>query len=138
MRKGVLIILLGLILSCSSKKPAGQSFDSDLKVMAQLKETPSGDRLRTFMIRIFPDKKFMENGKEKITESFLYHSDSSFYVLKNNLKLYPEYVEPIANGIKGSYEFLVGFSDDNLSLKEYTLIYQDQIINKKKYVLTIK
>jgi hypothetical protein len=138
MRQATIIILLGLILSCSTKKPAGQSSDVDLNVMAQLKETPSTEHTRTFMIRVFPDKKFAESGMEKITESFLYHSDSCFYLLKNNVKLYPEYVEPIVNGIKGSYEFLVGFSDQDLSTKEYTLIYQDQIINKKKYVLTIK
>jgi len=94
--------------------------------------------MQTFMVRVFPDKKIIEGGKEKITESFLYHSDSCFYLLKNNTKLYPEYVEPVVNGIKGSYEFLIGFSNQDLSLKEYTLIYQDQIINKKKYVLTIK
>lgn len=138
MRKYAIIILLGLIFSCTSKSPSGQSLDNDLRIMAQLKNNSSNDRMQTFMVRVFPDKKNIEVGKEKITESFFYHADSCFYLLKNNVKLYPEYVEPVANGIKGSYEFLVAFSDQDLSLKEYTLVYQDLIINKKKYVLTIK
>ncbi|WP_431294711.1 hypothetical protein [Pedobacter sp. P26] len=131
MRKYTIIILLGLMFSCTSKSPSGQSLDNDIRVMAQLKKTSSNDRMQTFMVRVFPDKKFIEHGKEKITESFLYHADSCFYLLNNNIKLYPDYVEPVANGIKGSYEFLIGFSNQDLSLKEYMLIYQDQIINKK-------
>ncbi len=138
MRKFTIMVLLGLILSCTSKSPSGQSLDRDIRIMAQLNKTSSNARMQTFMIRVFPDKKFVESGMEKITESFLYHADSCFYLLKNDAKLYPEYVEPIVNGIKGSYEFLVGFNNQDLSSKEYTLIYQDQIINKKKYVLTIK
>lgn len=138
MRKYATIILIGLMFSCTSKSPSGQSLDNDIHIMAQLKKTSSNAQMQTFMIRVFPDKKFTESGMEKITESFLYHADSCFYLLKNDVKLYPEYVEPIVNGIKGSYEFLVGFNNQDLSSKEYTLIYQDQIINKKKYVLTIK
>ncbi|WP_293785340.1 hypothetical protein [uncultured Pedobacter sp.] len=137
MRKYAIIMLLGII-SCTAKSPSGQYFDKDIKVMAQLKKNTSNNRMQTFMVRVFPDQKIMEQGKEKIAESFLYHADSCFYLLKNNAKLYPEYVEPIVNGIKGSYEFLVGFNNQNLSSKEYILIYQDQMINKKKYVLTIK
>lgn len=137
MRKCAIIMLIGLI-SCTAKSPSGQYFDNDIKVMAQLKKTTSTDAVQTFMVRVFPDQKIIENRKEEITESFLYHADSCFYLLKNNTKVYPEYVEPIANGIKGSYEFLVEFNDQDFSLKEYTLIYQDKIINNKKYVLAIK
>lgn len=133
--KRISLIIICFAIACGSKKIVGQYSDKDINVLVQLKEASFDTKI--FMVRIFPNKKIIEANK-MINRSLNYHADSCFYLLKDNKKINPEFVEPVINGISGSFEFLIGFNNQNLSQKEFTMIYQDQIINKKKYLVIIK
>ena len=130
------IMIVALLFSCKAKDRVAQLKDDDLTVMA-IRSSQATDGENTFKVRIFPSKVVLENGSNKLTEEMLYRSDSCMYLLHGDKKDYPLYIEPVSNGVKGSYEFLVAFSKTP-NQKSDTLIYHDKFINQKKYVLAIK
>jgi hypothetical protein len=130
------VMLVAVLFSCKAKDHVAQLKDDDLTVMA-MRNSQTTEGETTFQVRIFPSKVVLENGSNKLTEEMLYRSDSCMYLLHGDKKDYPLYIEPVSNGVKGSYEFLVAFSKAP-NQKSDTLIYHDKFINQKKYVLAIK
>ncbi|MBT2563805.1 hypothetical protein J7E50_21400 [Pedobacter sp. ISL-68] len=130
------VMLVALLFSCKAKDQVAQLKDDDLTVMA-IRNSQATEGETTFQVRVFPSKVVLENGSNKLTEEMFYRSDSCMYLLHGDKKDYPLYIEPVSNGVKGSYEFLVAFNKTP-NQKSDTLIYHDKFINQKKYVLAIK
>lgn len=130
------VMLVAVLFSCKAKDHVAQLKDDDLTVMA-MRNSQTTEGETTFQVRVFPSKVVLENGSNKLTEEMLYRSDSCMYLLHGDKKDYPLYIEPVSNGVKGSYEFLVAFNKTP-NIKTDTLIYHDKFINQKKYVLAIK
>jgi hypothetical protein len=130
------VMIVALLFSCKAKDQVAQLKDDDLTVMA-IRNSQATEGENTFKVRIFPSKIALENGSNKLTEEMFYRSDSCMYLLHGDKKDYPLYIEPVSNGVKGSYEFLVAFNKTP-NQKSDTLIYHDKFINQKKYVLAIK
>jgi len=131
------LILLATLFGCKAKNKITEVKDNDLTVMAIRNGKAGKESETTYKVRVFPSKLVLENGGNKLAEKMLYRPDSSIYLLNEDKKNYPLYIEPVSNGIKGSYEFLVAFNTATNG-KADTLIYQDKFINQKKYVLAIK
>ncbi|WP_316824680.1 hypothetical protein [Pedobacter miscanthi] len=131
------VMLLAILFGCRAKNQIAELKDSDLTVMAIRNRNATDGEGNTYKVRIFPSKLVLENGGNKLAEEMLYRPDSSIYLIHGSKKDYPLYIEPVSNGVKGSYEFLVAFNAA-ANRKTDTLIYQDKFINQKKYVLAIK
>jgi hypothetical protein len=60
--------------------------------------------------------------------------DSCFFIKVGNLKCYPLFTQPVPNGIKNCFEFLISFNADNgIKNKPLQLMYADKYINGQTY-----
>jgi hypothetical protein len=63
--------------------------------------------------------------------SMWFKMDSCFWITENGENFYPEIIEPVANGLKNSFEYVVHFNrsfDNNANL-----FFKDTFINNKTY-----
>jgi hypothetical protein len=74
-----------------------------------------------------------------VRNQMIYHMDSCFYLLKNHEKSYSVFVQPVANGIKGTFEYLLQWHvDDNANTGTVSLIFNDKYLYSRIYTFKIK
>jgi len=136
MKKAILILSLIILASCGHGNSSFSEIkDHDLTIQVmQLKD--DGDSIITYKARLTPDKQLLETKSKDEKQALYYTMDSCFYINKGNIKIYAALVQPIANGVSGSYEYMLQFEKDKkLNTDSINLVYQDKYINRKTYSL---
>jgi len=112
--------------------------DKDLAIQVIKIENQQNDRQDlSYAVRLTPDKHILLPGDNKMTTALWYHMDSCFYLSQGKKKIYPAIIQPIANGIGGTFEYYVAFDESIKENKPLRLVYQDKYLNKKKYEIII-
>jgi len=126
---------LAVFASCKHAKPLMEARDADLTVQIMAIDDSSKDEQAvSYRARLIPDKKLMEGKTREEKNSLYYQMDSCFYFTVAGVKTYAALVQPIANGVSGSYEYLLQFEKPKLiNTDTLSLVYQDKYINKKTY-----
>jgi hypothetical protein len=141
MRKYGLILLLFAIAAC---KTSQQNWQNDLVTYKEIKDktmelevmrAPGNDTtVLNYKIRIFPAKAWLENMPPNSGFNFSYKMDSCFFIRAGNLKQLPLFTQPVANGVKNCFEYLVSFqADAGIKMRSLQLIYADKYINGQTY-----
>lgn len=132
MRKLFIIGLFGLlaILSCRNKGNYNSTKNGELTLMAI-----SGQKEGLLKVRLTFDQKGEGLDAPRFVEAMQYDMDSCFYIQGEGPKSYPIYVEPIANGMRKNFEYLIGFERD--FKKGEKLVYVDRYRSKKNIELTL-
>jgi len=119
-----------MLISCKPKPHMQQAKDQDLTIqLMALKGGPDDGRTLSYQVRLIPVKKVQKT-------ALYYQMDSCFYLLNGTKKIYASLVQPIANGINGSYEYLLQFEKPPIGeMNQIVPVYQDKYINGKCYDL---
>ncbi|WP_139112905.1 hypothetical protein [Mucilaginibacter sp. PPCGB 2223] len=89
-------------------------------------------------MRLIPDKQLIEEKSSNQKTALYYKMDSCFYIAEGLKKNYAVMVQPVANGVSGTYEYLLEFENGNAPQADtINLIYNDKYINQKSYSLKI-
>ncbi|WP_214073226.1 hypothetical protein [Mucilaginibacter sp. dw_454] len=138
-RKQISILFLGAIalfmFACrQGNLSAQQIIDNDLLIQfKEIKDGQKDDATHDYAVRLIPAKKLISNKNTAL----VYNMDSCFYIVANNKKIYSAIVQPIANGVAGSFEYLLSFNSSDLKAGKWNLIYQDRYLNHKQYSLKL-
>jgi hypothetical protein len=135
----VMISLFLMLFACNGNKGSiKQVRDSDLLVQVrQMKGEQDAPNTMDYAVRITPDKKLVAGKEDSFKTSFWYSMDSCFYIMNGNTKVYSAIVQPIANGLTGSFEYMLSFGTNDLKAGNWNLIYEDKYLNHKKYTLNL-
>lgn len=132
---------LAVLGSCKQRSGVSQTKDGDMVVQVMQLPRSAGDNNDdiSYKVRIIPSKTLME-GKATVDKNGLYYRmDSCFYIKNGGKKQYPDLVQSVANGISGTYEYLLQFEKDDQPADSIDMVYQDRYINKKAYLIrTVK
>jgi hypothetical protein len=66
--------------------------------------------------------------------ALMYRMDSCFYLQAGKKIIYAALVQPVANGLSGTFEYLVSFDSVEAEKEGYKVVYHDRYLNKAKYV----
>lgn len=89
-------------------------------------------------VRIFPDKQLLLVLSEENKQALWYKMDSSFYIKSGSKKYYADMTEPIANGQKNNFEYLLMFEiAPEMNFKDITLAFNDQYLGYKTHYLQL-
>lgn len=139
-RSGVyVVVLLMTVLSCTRNKLPLRAGDRNLSIEAvRLKNASDDVDTYSYQARLIPERQLLDGKSSEDKKALFYRMDSCFYISDGESKLRAVLVQPIANGISGSYEYLLqfqvakGFKEASVSL-----IYQDRYLTQKTYHLNI-
>ncbi len=137
--KNILYGVIGLLLlsACNRNEKLLTAKDSDLTIeLMQLKKEGDGSATLSYQARLIPQKQLLaaKNGTDK--NALFYKMDSCFYINTGKQKIYAALVQPVANGVSGTYEYLLQFEvGEKEKATNFNIVYQDRYLNKKAYIL---
>ena len=133
-----LFCLPGMLAGCK-KKDSFTEVKRD-RLTIQIRKLPGSADMAggvSYAARIIPDKGLAANDIALKTK-MEYRADSTFYIRSGKQKIYADLVQPVANGVAGTFEYLVSFSGGDNEYKNGTLVYQDKYLNHQKYDFSLK
>jgi hypothetical protein len=147
MRK-IMMPLLFLLFVAACKSPSekwrdslsgyGQLKDQNLQLEAMKMDSPSDSTVLNYKVRLYPSKLWLEAHGNGAATHFDYGVDSCFTVSTGMGRYRPVFVQPVANGIKNCYEYLISFkADQTIKMKPLWLVYADKYIADDKYTLDL-
>ena len=138
----IFVFSVGLLFSsCSSGKlPFGETKDKDLTLQVMgVKSNRIDTAYFSYKARIIPDKIFLSLKSQQEKSSLSYRMDSCFFLKQGKEVIAASMVQPIANGVPGSFEFLLEFEKVASGVNNKpTLIYRDKYLNRKTYHIQLK
>lgn len=135
LRFALFLFCLPAILGGCKKKDALIEVKRD-RLTIQIRRLPQDANAAnemTYAARIIPDKGLIAANDAALKTKMEYRADSTFYIRRGKQKIYADLVQPVANGVAGTFEYLVSFSGGNDDYKNRTLVYQDKYLNHQKY-----
>jgi hypothetical protein len=143
-QKGNVLAIIYLVFSmifvgCKENKRSFQKLsDHDLTILVMRMPDSSGDKsTNNYAARLIPVKGLIDEKDNVIKTRLWYNMDSCFYLEAGKKKIYASLIQPIANGVAGSFEYMLSFENDARDDGNWSFIYQDKYLNKKKYALRI-
>ena len=91
----------------------------------------------TYKARLIPTKKLMEAKNDDAKAGMLYRMDSCFYLQDHGRKIYASMIQPVQNGVSGTFEYLLEFEPVTTSTKGLRMVYKDKYINQHTYSLPL-
>jgi hypothetical protein len=135
---GILCLFAGVNGCHSQQNQSLQVKDSAMTIQVmRLQNDPSDDQVYTYKARLTPQKMLLAEKNQDVKNALFYQMDSCFYLESGAKKVYASLVQPVANGISGSFEYLLQFEKANNSDNNLSFIYQDKYFNHKKYSLKL-
>ncbi|WP_183574647.1 hypothetical protein HDF18_01215 [Mucilaginibacter sp. X5P1] len=133
------ICLLTMLLACHKNRNAvTQIKDSGMLLeITRLKNGQGDPGTLDYAVRLIPDKKLLADKDKSFRNSLWYSMDSCFYLVKGQRKIYSAIVQPIANGVAGTFEYMLSFNEEDLRAGNWSLTYDDRYLNHKKYNLSV-
>lgn len=127
---------LSIMCGCKQKASLQQAQDKDLTVQLMATAAVAGDSgMVSYQARIIPGKTILTQQTYQQKTAMLYQIDSCFYLQTNGRKTYPVLVQSIANGVAGTYEYLIEF--EPAPARGSRMVYQDKYFTRRKYDLTV-
>ncbi len=128
------VLILG---SCKQDSPNHEIKDKDLTIQVhQIKREYGENSGVSYAVRFMLSKRLRDIGQSKLNTDYWYHTDSCFYLQSGAKKTYASLVQPIANGVNGSLEYLLEF-DGAVESGSTDLVYQDKFLTHKIYSLKV-
>ena len=139
--RAIAVLVWGvLFLACNRGDDSFREVkDKDMILqVSEIKDKAPGDESLTYKARLIPSKVLTENETIEQKRLLSYKMDSCFYINDGHHKNYASMVQAVANGVSGTYEYLLVFElDKNESKDSVDLLYQDRYINHKLYELKL-
>lgn len=135
-----LIIAATIVLALSCHKGGQQVKEiKDKELTLQVSPLKDNDaEALNYKARLTFDKQAAAGMTREVINKYYYKMDSCFYIKSGNGKQYADLVQPVANGVSGSYEYLVEFaSGPAVTGDSINMVYQDRYTSHKQYQLTI-
>lgn len=141
-------MIIGLLAVMSCKTP-GEKWQNSLTKYKELKsktmvlqlmkmEEKNDTSALAYKIRIYPAKAWEEQATPADRNHLNYQMDSCFALKTGKTAHNPAFVQPVANGVTGSFEYLVSFAiDSTVKMKPLQLIYTDKYIDGRTYTLDL-
>lgn len=130
--------LLSLQLYACKDRDFKEISNGDVRIqLTRLKGANQNDG-SGFKFRLLPSRSFAAAHQLR-TENFWYHMDSCFYTEKDGVKTYVAMVQPIANGVKDNFEYLLQFDPEMAAASDSVrLVYYDKYITRQHYTFNIQ
>lgn len=142
MRKYGIIIALLAMAACKTpqqkwldslteyKAVKSKSMTLEIMKMADKNDTT----VLNYKVRLYPAKEWLETRTADAVNNLNYRMDSCFMIKAGSLKHDPVFVQPVVNGIKNCFEYLVSFEmDSTVKMKTLKLVYKDKYIDGHTY-----
>ncbi|MDB5146545.1 MAG: hypothetical protein JWQ57_565 [Mucilaginibacter sp.] len=128
-----LLMIILLIQGCKTDETGKTITDKGLTIsMSAVKDAAGDNKGLAFKAMLVPSATLIADSGKALNLAMTFKNDSAFFIEKNGEKIFAAMVQPVANGIKGSFEYLILFNPvqqtDTLSV-----VYQDKFLNKKRY-----
>jgi hypothetical protein len=125
--KKLIIFFISFTCIFSCRQKAGSVKELKIKgLKVQIIKIPNGngeiDNMN-YSARLIPDKKLLEGKTDAEKLSITYKMDSCFYLQQGDRKIYASLTQPVANGVAGSFEFLLLFEIKTSDLGNYNFVY---------------
>jgi len=134
----LVMLIIPAAFSCKKAPAISAVQDSDLSLrIMKIKNSPDDKEASNYAVRLSPDKRLLAAKDNKLATDLWYRMDSCFYLQTGNQKIYATIIQPIANGITGTFEYYVSFETTEVSAGKPELVYADRYINHKKYKLSL-
>jgi len=131
-----IISILVLTTGCKSNNSIKDIKQQGLMLQVRvLLSEPNDANTISYAARLIPDKGLISDNAVKT--KLAYQMDSTFYIQSGKGRIYANLVQPVANGVAGTYEYLVSFDRPGGNSMKGKLIYQDKYINHQKYQITL-
>ncbi len=126
-----------MLASCKNHPPFKELRDKDVTIQIAALKDNDADNLN-YKARLVFNKEVAGSMPMNIRNKFYYKMDSCFYIKNGDNKLYPDLVQSVANGVSGSYEYLLEFgSNPTVEGDSIEVVYQDRYTSHKQYQLRI-
>lgn len=128
-----------LLYSCSHHEPFKEVNAQGMTVQLMRLDDPGNESTHlSYKVKLIPDKQLLENITSTDKTAMQYRMDSCFYIREKNGSNYAALVQPVANGVAGSYEYLLEFDTEPSKKQDSVrLVYQDKYTNRNTYQITI-
>lgn len=134
----VILPLFCSLFSCRNKTQVQEITRDGLAIACtKIPGDPGPTATVNYSARLIPDKKLLDKKEKGLSATMWYRMDSCFYLQDGNKKLYASIIQPIANGVTGSYEYFLSFDIGQDDDRKWQLIYQDKYLNQQKYSLSL-
>ena len=131
------IILILIMISCACKSTNNVMQVSDQQIALQVVSLDESDNEVSFKARVVvTSKDLVAKLSSAIAQKMTYQSDSIFYITNGKQKIFPALIQPVANGVANTFEYLIDF-DCRLPEKGLVMVYSDQYLTKKTYQLIL-
>jgi hypothetical protein len=131
-----MVTALILLTGCQGSSPVRESRQQGLTLqIKELPQDPGGAGTISYAARLIPDKGMFSDNAVKT--KLQYQMDSTFYIQSGRDRIYADLVQPVANGVTGTYEYLVSFDRTCQGRLTGRLIYQDRYLNHQKYTINL-
>ena len=146
MKKIAIMVLTLAVMSCKGRTEKWfngladykEVTSSSMQIEVLKMDTQRDTSLLNYKLRIYLDRSWVDKNQPNQTNEMNYQADSCFYILAGGVKCRPAFVQPVANGIKNCYEYLISFNaDKQLKMKSLNLVYADKYIDGKTYTLDL-
>jgi hypothetical protein len=134
----ICFVLFTILISCKHQSSIKELTIKGLTIQIKKMENEPGDLTSVvYAARLIPAKTIQKESDTSKTKLW-YKMDSCFYIQNGKEKIYASLVQPIANGISGSFEYMLSFdSQDDGFKRDKILVYQDRYLNHIKYAIGI-
>jgi hypothetical protein len=126
------------LYGCAHKTALRQTADKDLTFQLVDVSNKDAENDISYGARIIPSNSFKEADNKAAKENLMYRMDSCFYLQSGLKKVYPQLTQPVANGLKRTFEYLVTFDLPSFDEHKWFFVYEDRYLNRKKYTLDLK
>jgi len=142
MNKSRLVVLLADLLSMQLSACKDRDFkeinNGDVHIQVTRLKGAIQNEGSGFKFRLLPSRNFTATHRLS-TENLWYHMDSCFYTEKDGVKTYVAMVQPIANGVKDNFEYLLQFDPAVTATRDSVrLVYYDKYITRQHYTFNIQ
>lgn len=145
--KGTLIVII-LLISTGCQSPEGRWFDGlskykeirsrSMHIELMKMDTEKAFTFLNYKLRIYPVQSWIEEHESARVEDMNYHMDSCFFIQEGKNKYAPLFVQPVANGVKHCFEYLLSFPIQKVVKKPgISMVYSDKFIDHKTYLINL-
>lgn len=132
-RNSLRFVLPALFISACAGRPQVRVI-SDQRMTVQVARLTDREDGRSiyYRVRLIPGATFRKTHQTLGTDHFWYRMDSCFYLRDTRGEVYASLVQPVANGAKDNYEYILEFLK-GATRDSVTLVYQDKEAKEINY-----
>ena len=138
MMKYLLLMFFLSLISCGERRRFHESASPNLTLQVYLMPEEAGDKgALSFRVRVIPSQTLITSMSKAIRNSMWYGVDSSFFIRSGKVIIKAAMVQPVADGVNGSFQYLVMFDDIHTQSDKDRLLFLDRYLSKRTYAVKI-